>query len=379
MKIEARIFEMAAADVMAMIPASEYARIKQTDDHPEFRVYAVAHEGESKGGMSTDGKTIVYTVKKWARHAIESIAAKMQFGMAIFNLHGNAANDHAGRQPIGEVVGRAVKTIGNTLYALAVAYIKPEYRKQTMDVASIEADVLFNPQTRNVDVNSVTGIALGDNSNMRPGFPGATLQAVIQEFDRKGDTMTAEDVKEAVKALRLRPSEVFGASELTADPVVNEHVNDRTKGEYAHRMRTDDALKKLQADFDARVAEAVKPHQEKAARYEGIVIKTTAAQKLASVAKERKLDEKQAKFLTGELEAFKCADEAKLDADLGAFIDGSLKKYNAMAELLGVAKPVDKAGAPPLDNTSAKPQGDQTKHAWDDPTLKDLYPMSYEV
>ena len=93
---------------------------------------------------------------------------------------------HEGREPIGEVAGSRAKTIDGKFSAVIVAYIYPEYKKLPLDIASIEADVNINNDVTGdihaVDVEEVTGIALGNSAVNRPGFPGATLLGELQAF-----------------------------------------------------------------------------------------------------------------------------------------------------------------------------------------------------
>lgn len=86
---------------------------------------------------------------------------------------------------IGEVVGSVAKNIKNKLTAFAAIYIYPEYRNIPLDVASIEADISIDPEEKGIhaiDVQDITGIALGNSNVNKPGFASATLQGELQAF-----------------------------------------------------------------------------------------------------------------------------------------------------------------------------------------------------
>lgn len=355
MKIEAKICEMAQAELLQIIPASEYARIKEQDARPEFRAYAIAHEGESKGRMAVDGASLGQVVKRWARTAIERIHAKLAMGTPIFHLHGNPSNEHSGRQPIGEVVGRALREIGGRLHAIAVAYIKPEHRTTPLDIASIEADVVYQGETNDVDVRDVTGIALGSSSVTRPGFAGARLLAAIQEFAEQhtggNKPMTAAEIKAAIKEAGLTLSDLFTVSQIHADPVVVEHVRDKTAGEYAHRKRTEDDLAKLKDTLTTEHKKQVDALTAENTQLRTTTLKIQAKDKLPNLIKARKLDATQEKFVLAKLDTFNPTAADKLETELNAYLDERIKEFDATAELLGIKKKANEPGVPPQGYT----------------------------
>ncbi len=229
--IRATILEMASSDILSHIPANIYEEIKAKDQHPEFRAYVVGHEGISEGQVVGRGDV----VKRWFASAIEKIVEKLQYGTKVFHNHAKT-NIHSGRSVIGRIVGKAKQIIDDNLSAIAIAYIKPEYRDLKLDVASIEADVILSDdQDRGIydaNVEDITGIALGNSKFERPGFPGATLVSQIQAFAKtqynKGDKtmsdITISGVKSFIKAENLMPSDLFGIGELTKDPTIEAHI-----------------------------------------------------------------------------------------------------------------------------------------------------------
>jgi len=182
MKFTAKLQQMGASEITSIIPTDIYEEIKQKDPHPLFQAYIVGHEGEATGQMVGMGTKVL----NWFSSAINKLWEKLKYGTKVFHGH-NIDSSHGGRQSIGEVVGKAIKTIQSKVNAIAITYIYPEYRGLPLDVASIEADVRINPDdtVHDVDVGDITGIALGSSVVEKPGFAGATLLSQIQAMSKK--------------------------------------------------------------------------------------------------------------------------------------------------------------------------------------------------
>jgi hypothetical protein len=182
MKFTAKLQQMASSEIMNIIPNDIYEDIKQRDSHPLFQAYVVGHEGEATGEVVGAGKKIL----NWFSSAINKIWKKLSYGTKVFHGH-NIDSSHEGRQSIGEVVGKAIKTIKNKVNAIAIMYIHPEFRDLPLNVASIEVDMNINPDdsVHDVNVGNITGIALGNSAVDKPGFADAGLLSQIQAFANK--------------------------------------------------------------------------------------------------------------------------------------------------------------------------------------------------
>jgi hypothetical protein len=346
MRILARIQEMAAQEILSYIPADVYQRIKDTDDTPVFRAYVVGHEGVSGGKIVGEGEM----VKHWYASAINKLYDKLKAGLKIF--HGHAAtNEHAGRMPIGELVGKTLKDIGDRLTAIAITYIKPEFRHLPLDVASIEANLYLHNDAgiADTDVGDVTGIALGNSAVNIPGFAGATLLAQIQgfareygqrstRFQRTGGDMefSIDDVRQFIKANKVRPSDLFGVETLTDDPAVKGFVEtERTQaksGEYAHRKRHEEEFDKQKKEWETKMADLQKQLNERSAE----IAKANVPALFVKLAGERKLTEKQTKFIEKRLKRFTPTAPDKVEAELVKHLDAELDEFKETAEVLGI-------------------------------------------
>lgn len=349
-KIAGQIQEMAAEEILDHVPASVYKRIKAADPKAEFRAYCIGHEGESSGPVVGIGKVI----KKWARSAVEHINDKLVLGTKIFHLHA-PTNDHAGRKDIGEVVGKALSDIKGVLSAIAIAYIKPECRDIPLDVASIEADInmpdTINPRARavDVDVEEITGIALGNSEIVKPGFAGATLQACVQEFiaashentPKEGEKpMTKDEVRQAIRDLKLRLLDVFSSDEIADDPTVLGVIRDKRKNEegFETRMSEKFRLEKEKLEQEKTALQTKLDASSKVA----LGVKAQAAIKPAI--DKRKLDEKQAAFIMKHADKFAPTTEEAMAGELDKFLDGKIDELKGYAEAFGI-KTGDATGA----------------------------------
>lgn len=237
--IKGELQNMARKEILGMIAEDTLKRIKEVDKKPDIRVYSIGHEGTAKGNLVHYGKAAL----KYFKDMIIQLTNKIKIGLQVFNDHVET-NDHTGREIIGEVIGKTLKTIGDKLHSLAAVYIFPKYKKLPLDIASIEANIEYDEKKAEVlNVDDVTGIALGSSKSNSPGFPGATLLGTIQAFTKKeGDMgdLKKEDVVEAIRDLDLKPSDVFSMPELERD----ESVKKIKQTEYEHAKRIEGQLGK---------------------------------------------------------------------------------------------------------------------------------------
>ena len=340
--LTARMQHMAASDILAMVPADTLARIKATDATPEIRAYAIAHEGEAEGNMVGLGKRVM----QYFRDAILRLHDQLRLGTPIFKGHG-ADNSHAGREPIGELVGKALRNIGGTLHDIAAIYVAPQFQGLTLDIASIEAEVQFTEgdggMCRAVDIGEITGIALGCSKTQRPGFSGATLLAAVQAFaGRENAAMTKEEVLQAIAELKLKPGDVFGIDALTADPGVHDKI-EKTGREAARRVKEEEA-DKLREQNEALSKKLQNAERAAVVSRAGSVIETLAA--------SRKLTEQQLAFAKRNAASWKpeADTEEALTVAANKFLDGQLTEFAEVAKLLGAEpKAADDKGAPSGD------------------------------
>jgi hypothetical protein len=199
--VRARITELAADTVAALIGPLRYQQIAALDPQPMFVSLTVAHEGVSRGEVVGLGAR----VKEWARKVIARLAELLHPSGRVAPLlfdgsedwHGNTS----GRQPCGEVVASRTADNAGLLSAEAVGYIYAGQQRVremihagTLDVCSVEADViLVDEGSRAIveDVLAAPAIVLGDSRKQTPGFAGARV-AMIAEFCPPDDPPPAQ-------------------------------------------------------------------------------------------------------------------------------------------------------------------------------------------
>lgn len=349
-RIAGELQEMASDEVLEHVSASAYKRVRKTDDKPEFRAYVIGHEGESEGKVVGIGKVI----KKWARSAIANITERLAVGTKVFHLH-EMTNDHEGRKPIGEVVGKALSEVAGRLSSIAVMYIYPPYRDMPLDVASMEADIVLpenvspNARAVEVDVEDITAIALGNSQINKPGFAGASLLASLQEFaadmslekpHKETKPMTKDELRQAIRDAKLSPSDLFGPKEMSDDSLVQEVIREKRRNEEGFETRQSAKLEAEKAKLEQE-KQALQAKLDAASRG---LLKTKAAEALKPAIEKRKLDEKQAAFVLKHADKFDPKSEESLAGDLNTFLDAQLDELKTFHDLYGI-KPAE-AGKP---------------------------------
>lgn len=339
MIIRATILEMASSEILSHIPANFYEEVRSKDPHPLFRAYVIGHEGISEGQVVGAGDV----VKRWFSSAIEKIVEKLQYGTKIFHKHGKT-NVHSGRGIIGHVVGKAKQIIDDNMSAIAIAYIKPEYRDLKLDVASIEADVRLNDDRNSgiydADVQSITGIALGDSLSKKPGFPGATLVSQIQAFanktqynkgDRNMSDLTVSEVRSFIKAENLVPSDLFGIGDLTKDPAIEAHIEEKSEQVVHSEI---ERRKKINKGFNETKEELIKTHEEVIKEKDKVInglqsdtIKTKAPDWLKAQTEKRKFNEEQVKFINRNISKFEPKEHEKAEEEFNKFLDDQVDDF----------------------------------------------------
>lgn len=186
------------------------------------------------------------------------------------------------------------------------------------------------------------------------------------------DVVTIDQLRELVKADKVKPSDLFGAEVLTEDPVVKGYVETETRrataGEYAHRKRTEEGFDKTRQELEIKLKERDAAIQQ---------LKLEAAKgKVGTIfdkAKgERKLTERQVKFVKARLNRFSPKDVDKLDDEFKTFLDSEIDEEAKLAKLYGIAddgKGKDDGGGQrdPATGPDNKPPSPSDKSKYLDP------------
>ena len=375
--IRAELQNLARREILEMVPADTITRIKETDSKPEFKVFCIGHEGVANAQELSFGSKIVKAYH-YVKNMIFKLGEKLQYGTPIFNNHGDT-NDHTGREKIGELVGKSVRMMGDKLSALAVTYIYPQFSKLFLDVASIEGEVEYVPKGVAsgdvIDINKITGIALGSSKMNTPAFPGATLLGTLQafskesQFNRKTEgVMEKQEVLDAVKELGLKVTDIFTPEEIVA----SEPAKKAKQTEYEHAKRIEESLGKERE----KVITLTKELGEKDTKIKTLgeqVSRTQVGTLFTKSNEARKFNDKQKAFIERRLGSFKSdksGDELQLEFD--KYLDTEVKEFGEYAKVMGI-KPEEAAAALATGTPNTDGQGGEKK-GLDVPANNDFIP-----
>ncbi len=368
-------FKMGAAEVAQVIEPAQMETIKALDKKPLFKAFAIGHEGVVDGVQVTPAGKVLVKVQ-YLRDAVKKLYSALKVGTKIFQHHADT-NSHAGREPIGSVVGKALKEVGGVLYDVVVTYIHPDSRDTKLNVASVETTVKHKTVDGIVQVDEirdVTGIALADSDLESPGFPGASLLGAFQAFQQgKGEPM-APNIEEVIKLIedgRWKPSDLFEEDELESDTIVKGLIKDKGRQSGGHASRLEKVLAK---ERDDRSKEVEKLQKENAGlKTQGL--KHSAAGLLQENLKDSKLSDKQKLWVQRELKDWSpeegVDDETALQKAITARVGVALDDFKVTAEIFGVK--VEDGAAPQSQQKGpgAPPAGDSGGGAGDGIVFKD--------
>jgi len=332
--LRATIQAMSQAELNDIVDPLTMAHIKESDPHPEIKVFSVGHEGKADINLPGFG-TAPFT---WIQAAVRKLADRIKLGTPAFARHTSDTNSHEGRTKIGEVVGKVVTEIGERLNTLTAIHIFPQYKSRPLNIASIEAEIEFDHdehQAWPTNIQNVSGIALSNSDTDTPGFPGATLvgvmQAYVQAFagEKGAKKVNKSDVQAAVTELGLSPSDLFSVEDVTNDKKVRTNLQ-----EAATRVGKErDTARERIAELENLNAETDKKLQQHT-----MLTRSSSALDAILNAPERKLSDKAKTFVKRNHKNFTTTaeDEATLAVDVGKFVDASVTEFTELATVFGV-------------------------------------------
>jgi len=150
------------------------------------------------------------------------------------------------------------------------------------------------------------------------------------------EPITVAEIKAVISENGIKPSDLFGMSDLVSDPVVTGYVADEKKnasaGVFANLKRTD---KKFDEEKEAWTK------REKELTDENMKLKRDNA-KLGvgnlfnKAITSRKLDEKQKKYIEARIPKFDVSDPEKIEDEFNTFLDDQIETFKTDASVFGV-------------------------------------------
>ena len=190
-----RARELDIERVRELIGKEAYQSIKQKDLHPFFVELLIAYEGISRGKILGSG--LNRPVRKfWSRARIKELVEKLKSGsVPVYLFH---SSDYFPRRKVGEVLTARVEEFKGRLNALALVYVsdlevRALLRRGELDTCSLEAELVFEKSEKRKGlvqwlvnaVEKVSGVALGSRALTKPGFAGARVLALAEEFEEE--------------------------------------------------------------------------------------------------------------------------------------------------------------------------------------------------
>lgn len=167
--------------------------------------------------------------------------------------------------------------------------------------------------------------------------------------------VTREQIIDIIRAEKIKPSDLFERESLDSDPVVTgltkAHVEEKIGGEYRRRKVAEERLEKLQGELGAKESDLIK-------QIEGFKINAAKSQLGPLLDKqrvERKLDDRQLKFIQGRLSRFTPAKPEEVEKEFNAHLDGEIDEYGKLArDVFGIES---KKPDGEVKSTGAEPSG----------------------
>lgn len=150
------------------------------------------------------------------------------------------------------------------------------------------------------------------------------------------DVVTIDQIRDLVKAEKVKPSDLFGAEILADDPSVKGLIETENRravaGEYAHRKRDEEGFNKTRGELEKQLNDLrSEANTFRVAAATGKVRPLYDAQKAT-----RKLTERQSTFIEGRLDKFKPTKPEDVEKEFNFYLDSEIDEYGKIAKLLGV-------------------------------------------
>ena len=172
------------------------------------------------------------------------------------------------------------------------------------------------------------------------------------------EKVTIEEVRDLIKADKIKPSDLFGAEVLADDPSVKGLIETENRravaGEYAHRKRGEEGFDKTKGELEKQLADL---------KAENVQLRLTTAtgrvKPLYDAQKgTRKLTDKQALFIEGRLDKFKPTKPEDVEKEFNFYLDSEVDEFGKIAKLMGIEEKVaagggDKGGGTGPENQPA--------------------------
>ena len=190
------------------------------------------------------------------------------------------------------------------------------------------------------------------------------------------EVITIDQIRDLIKAEKIKPSDIFGVESLTDDPAVVGYVEAEKRkavsGEYAHRKRDEEGFDKTKGELESQL----KAKDEEIQKLKVVSVKNTIPTLFQKQKEDRKLSDMQSKWIEKRLEKFTPENPENLEKELNAYLDNEIDEYKVVAkDVFGIedkdnGKDKGKTGGTEPNEGGSEDTGDENKYT--DPTQNPL-------
>lgn len=343
-------------DVLGYIQPDVMSEIKRTDPKPLFKKYSVAHEGISKPRVIGKGSTPI----SWGQRAIRSVKDAIVTGIQCIAGH-TKDNVKRGEKVVAQIVGKGEEIINGVLNAIVIGYF-PNKDDADYDVISMEADLDWYQNGAGMGIaegiTSLSRFALGKSDQDIPAFQDAKLLGSIQCFDeseketnkrprelgkeRNMDLTTIPfmDLTAELKRRQTFPTQVWTREEIIGDATVENgqltfRGGDAKITSYLLKKlpSPEEVLKESKVKIDELEAKlkTVEPQIQELSKIKLENARHTAKTDILEYAKEKKLTEKQTKWIEENLDKYIPSDNK--EESVKSFVDAQTTDFQRIQKL----------------------------------------------
>ena len=182
------------------------------------------------------------------------------------------------------------------------------------------------------------------------------------------EVITIDQIRDLIKAEKIKPSDIFGVESLTDDPAVVGYVEAEKRkavsGEYAHRKRDEEGFDKTKGELESQL----KAKDEEIQKLKVASVKNTIPTLFQKQKEDRKLSDMQSKWIEKRLEKFTPENPENLEKELNAYLDNEIDEYKVVAkDVFGIedkdnGKDKGKTGGTEPDEKGSDDTGDKNKY-----------------
>lgn len=352
-------------EIDEFLTKDEYENLKKNYKGKKIAFY-VFLDNQNFKGQYLNGNAFHYDI---ADRIVEKIYKKMPLDLDVYTRHKFDINENRDNIRIGKTVYKTLIRKNGILLAIVGILIENEdlYYSDNFDAISLEA-INLKTKNNNVEDFDITSFALTNSKKNLPAGDFAYKIDEIQlyfnknakEFDKENmRDITLEDVKEYIRANKIKPSELFdsytilGSIEINENGIHLEGGDERIYNILRQKFKNYVPVKKDEFESFKKLNEEYLQIKPKYENYKSYFLDNIKKQKLNEYIESNQIDEKLKKFLLINSDDLKISDEGNIESEIKSFVDSYSKKFKILLETLNENN---------NGNHTEKPKSDSSKN-----------------